>query len=77
MSRSKRYVRSIDEPRDYKKNKRKMPAYVGSGKGGKFLPERDTAGKITRTAKLIAKNANRSLKKAARQKAKKDINEDQ
>jgi hypothetical protein len=84
MSRSRRHHKAIDEPRDFKKSKRKMAPYVGdNNKGnvtahGKFTPEKDiTSGKISRSAKLIAKNANRSLKKAARQQAKKEIDENQ
>lgn len=75
MSRSRKITRAIDEPRDYKTQKRKMAPYAGKDTGGKFLPEKDVRGKITKNAKLIAKNANRSKKKSARQQAKRDINE--
>jgi hypothetical protein len=82
MSRSRRHTKAITDARDFTKSKRKMPPYVGdNNKGnvtahGKFAPEKDiSTGRISRTAKLIAKNANRSLKKAARQQAKKQIDE--
>lgn len=71
MSRSRRNPRAIDEPRS--NNHRKMSAYTLKGKAGKFLPEKDMNGNISRTAKLVAKNANRSKKKSVRQQAKRDI----
>jgi hypothetical protein len=41
---------------------------------GKFKPDVEF-GKITKQAKLVAKNANRSLKKSVRQKYKQEIRE--
>ena len=63
----------------YKLHDRKMKPYIGEGKWqGKYksIPfHEDFDEKVTKNSKLIAKNANRSLKKAERQKAKKEINE--
>lgn len=60
------------------KNEKKLKPYVGSkGQRYKFKPEQadlpGTAKRISKAAKLEAKNANRSLKKAARQQIKKEI----
>lgn len=61
----------------YKKIKFKSPktAYTAdSRKGyGKFIPDLGRGIGITKLGKLVAKNANRSLKKAVRQHAKLQI----
>ena len=65
--------------RSYKNEKggpTKMKAYVAEKNQGKekFEPEQSKFGKFsTRQDKLEAKNANRSLKKAARQEGKSDL----
>ncbi|PIQ21014.1 MAG: hypothetical protein COW65_11555 [Cytophagales bacterium CG18_big_fil_WC_8_21_14_2_50_42_9] len=67
--------------RSYKKEKSgppKMKAYVAEKNQGKekFEPELSKYGKFsTRQDKLEAKNANRSLKKAARQESKSGLRE--
>lgn len=58
--------------------KRKMKPYVGSNKeGGKYFFEEDTVEKPSynkkRALKEEVKNANRSLKKSARQEGKQEI----
>lgn len=81
MSRSRRHTRGIDEPRNFKKNARKIKPYTKDTKRGKgkFLPDVTvnmnvgTAKRLTKAAKLEAKNANRSLKKGARQEGKKQM----
>lgn len=81
MSRTKK--KKIESPQPWRTaSAHKLTPYVDDNHMGysKFTTsqERDRWGnpiKITATAKLITKNANRSLKKGLRQKAKKEISE--
>jgi hypothetical protein len=64
--------------KERRNNETKMKAYVPDDEEGfgKYKPDKSKFGKMTtKQDKLIAKNANRSLKKAVRQQAKKELKE--
>lgn len=82
MSRSKK--KKVKSPQPWRTaERRRMTPYVADDKRGnmKFEPEQYEYGngmmkRVSDSAKLEAKNANRSLKKGARQQAKKQLREE-
>jgi hypothetical protein len=75
MSRTKGHTKSQKEYKFPYRNK--MPPYLADKDKGRvefIVDKSDYTIGITKTSKLITKNANRSLKKAARQQWKKEIN---
>ncbi len=76
MSKTRGHTKSI---RLSMHTRNKMPPYLADNNRGrlKYVPELSNKTGISTLGKLVARNANRSLKKAARAQGKRDIDSGQ